>query len=346
MNPNTSTPRVAVVGAGSFGSLHIGALSRLHGCELVALCEPNERVAAGLAEKYGIPRTYTALDQLLETEELDAVFLTIPEHLHVGFATKVINRGIDCFIEKPLALTAAEGQQLIDLAAEKQVILQVGHILRFEAQHAILYDSVVNGALGEVMTIRAKRNAPSAMWETSGKSAHIAMANLVHDVDQILWMSAGQRAVSIRAYERNFTGHEFPDCVVATIEMSGGTLAMVEASWSVPSGAPANIVSDQWRGRFDASLEVVGTTGTGHVQVYESGLEIWGEDASSAPNSALWPEIHGAIGGALRDELANFLDRISGRSAAEIVSLPDAVHGLEILEAIVESARTGTEVRL
>ena len=338
--------QVAVVVTGAFVSILFGVLSKLNRCDRVALCDPHDSAAKSLAAEYGVNKTYSDVDVLLEKEELDAVFITVPEHLHFDIATKFIDRGVHCFVEKPLASSPVEAQRLIDHASDKQIKLTVGHVLRFEAQHAILHEAVADGTLGQIMTIRAKRNPPSSMWATSGKSAHIALANLVHDVDQILWMSPGQRAVSVRAYERNFTGHEFPDCVVATIEMSGGTLATVEASWSVPNGAPANVVSEGWSGRFDASLEVVGVAGTAQVRVYDSGLEIWTDKMASTPNSALWPEIHGAIGGALRDELTFFLDRVGGLVNDEIVSLSDAVHGLEILEALIESARTGNEVRI
>jgi predicted dehydrogenase len=349
MNKHTGTNRrirVGIAGLGGFGSLHVGVLARAEGADLVAVCDPDSTRLSEIAERHGVPKRYTSYEELLAASGVEALFLVTPEHLHAGMVLQALEAGIHTFVEKPFATNVADAVQMRDRATDTGLRLQVGHVLRFEAQHAILHEQIASGAIGRPLTIRAKRNTPASWMELNGTRAHVAIENLVHDADQILWNLPGQRCEKVYAVERYVTGRKFPDLVHAILQFSGGTVVSLETGWTVPDGAPANIVSDNWGGHIDASLDIVGTTSTAELRVFRAGLTLWGHSESIIPNSTLWPLVHGQIGGALRDEDSHFLSTVRTGQNSTVASLDDAIHGIEILTAVVESARIGAEVTL
>ena len=113
-----------------------------------------------------------------------------------------------------------------------------------------------------------------------------------------------------------------------------------------PAGAPANVVTPSWRGTIDAEIEVIGDQGTGRIRLLDAPLSFWSGDFTAAPETGLWPEIGGAVGGALREEDMHFIDRVRRRSPESVSSVADAVEGLRVAEAIVASATSGMPVAL
>lgn len=338
--------RVGIAGLGGFGSLHAGVLGRADGVELVAVCDPDTRRLDEIATEYQVPHRYASYDDMLESADLEAIFLVTPEHLHAQMVLSALEAGLHTFVEKPLATSAADAALMRDCATQKGLRLQVGHVLRFEAQHAMLHERIVAGELGRVLTIRAKRNTPASWMSLNGVRAHVAVENLVHDVDQILWNLPGQRCTTVYAVQRWVTGREFPDVVQAMLQFDGGAIVSLETGWTVPEGTPANIVSDNWGGHIDAAFEVVGSAATSSLRVFQSGLTISRAADTIVPNSTLWPLVHGQIGGALRDEDMHFVDTIRSGSESQVASIDDAIHGLEILAAVIESAHNKAEVTL
>lgn len=349
MTTNTDSNRrikVGIAGLGGFGSLHVGVLAQAEGADLVAVCDPNQARLDETADQYGVPQRYTSYEQMLAESGIEALFLVTPEHLHAQMVLQALDAGIHTFVEKPFATSVDDAIRMRDRADETGLRLQVGHVLRFEAQHAMLHDQVAAGSLGQPLTIRAKRNTPASWMEVNGVRAHVAIENLVHDVDQILWNLPGQRCKKVYAAERYITGRNFPDLIQAMLQFDGGAIVTLETGWTVPDGTPANIVSDNWGGHIDASLDIVGTASTAELRVFRSGLTVWRETDSIVPNSTLWPLVHGQIGGALRDEDMHFLRTVRTGQPSSVASLDDAIHGIEILAAVVESAKQGQEVRL
>jgi predicted dehydrogenase len=167
----------------------------------------------------------------------------------------------------------------------------------------------------------------------------------IHDVDLHLWY-AGSPVSKVHALERNVSGMRFPDGCWALVEFASGAVGMIETSWLVPEGAPANVVTPDWRGTIDAELEVVGTSGTSRIRLLDGPLSFWSAEFTAVPETGLWPAVSGMIAGALREEDAHFLQRVRAGAPESIASVSDAVEGLRVIEAIVASARDGRTVEL
>ena len=124
---------------------------------------------------------------MLDNADLDAVFIVTPEPFHAEQALAALSRGIATFVEKPLAMTSAEGERVAAAAAAAGVPLQVGLVLRFDTQHALLKSEIARGALGQVVSLRAKRNVSKAWFPDYGDRAHTVHETAIHDIDLLLW---------------------------------------------------------------------------------------------------------------------------------------------------------------
>ncbi|MDQ3227154.1 MAG: Gfo/Idh/MocA family oxidoreductase, partial [Chloroflexota bacterium] len=167
----------------------------------------------------------------------------------------------------------------------------------------------------------------------------------IHDLDLILWY-AQSPVIKVQAIERHLSGMRYPDGCWALLEFASGAVGMVETSWMIPDGAPANVVTPTWRGTIDAEIEVIGVAGTGRIRLLDAPLSLWSAGFTAMPETGLWPESGGAIGGALREEDAHFLDRVRRGALESIASVADAVAGLRVAEAIVAAAASGMAVAL
>jgi predicted dehydrogenase len=337
--------RVGLAGLGRFGKLHAAVLGSMAGVTLAAVCDPwPDEVAAVTARHHGAAG-YGDFDRMIDEVALDAVFIVTPEPLHAAQTMAAIARGIPVFVEKPLAMTAAEGARVAEAAAVAGVPLQVGFVLRFDTQHAMLKAEIASGRLGRLVSLRAKRNVSKAWFPDYGDRAHAAHETSIHDIDLLLWY-AGSPVMKVTAVERHFSGMRYPDGCWALLELAGGAVGIIESSWLVPAGAPANVVTPTWRGTIDAEIEVVGEEATGRIRVLDAPLSLWSADYSANPETGLWPEVGGAIGGALREEDAHFLDRVRRGAAESTASVADAVAGLRVAEAIMAAAASGEAVML
>lgn len=342
---STDVVRVGLAGLGQFGKLHASVLESLPGVRLVAVCDPRaEEVAAALA-LLDDARGFSDCDAMLDAEPLDALFIVSPEPLHASHALAAIERGIAAFVEKPLAMSAEEAERVAAAAAAARLPLQVGFVLRFDTQHTLLKAELDRGALGDIVSLRTKRNASKAWFPNFGDRAHPMQETAIHDIDLLLWLAASP-VVRVQAVERNLSGMRYPDGCWALLELANGAVAIIETSWFVPAGAPANVVTPAWRGTIDAEIEVVGTSGTSRIRLLDGPYSIWSAEYDAIPETGLWPLVSGAVAGALSVEDAHFLDRVRRRAPETISSVTDAIAGLRIGEAIVTAATTGIAVEM
>ncbi len=342
---STGNVRVGLAGLGRFGKLHAAVLQRLAGAELVAVCDPRpDEIAAVIARNDGVAG-FADFQAMLDGIDLDAVFIVTPEPLHPEQALAAISRGIPTFVEKPLAITAAEGERIAEAAAEAGVPLQTGLVVRFDVQHALLKAQIARGDLGQVVSLRTKRNISRAWFPEYGYRAHPIYETAIHDIDLLLWYTASP-VKNVQAVERHVSGLRYPDGCWALLEFASGAVGFVETSWFIPAGAPANVVTPTWHGTIDAEIEVIGELGTGRIRLLDGPLSLWSPDYTAMPETGLWPEAGGAIAGALREEVTHFIARVRDGSPESIASITDAVSGLRVAEAIVQSAGSGSAVTL
>jgi predicted dehydrogenase len=169
------TLKVAVVGVGHLGKWHADKYAASAECALLAVVDTNLNLAREIARKHGA-RAFADYHEILQL--VDAVSIVVPTSLHYKIASEFLEAGIHCLIEKPITETGAEAETLIGIARDKGLILQVGHIERF--------NSVMLGIaehLQQPQFLESTRLAPFSLRATDVSVVHDLM---IHDIDIIL----------------------------------------------------------------------------------------------------------------------------------------------------------------
>ena len=341
--------KVGVVGLGRFGRLHARVLSELPNCQVSALCEVHEPNLERCGKEYGVTALYTDLETMLASEDLDAVDVVTDEPAHGEQARLCLEHGKAVFVEKPLATDGDDAEAVVKLSRDAGLPVVVGNISRFDARYAALRRELEAGKFGRVTLVQAKRSFSRAWFAGFGSRVHPVFESMIHDLDLALWY-LGSPVHKVYA-QANSTSNEsgVPNTLVATLTAEDGALAVLQSTWLVPDAAPATLAGppagplDLW-GTIDAQLEVVGTSQVGKVDLMSGGLTLWDESAARLPDSGLWPEVHGRVTGALREELAHFLECVRTRRQSSLVSAETGALAVSLAEAIVRSSREGEVV--
>jgi predicted dehydrogenase len=155
--------KAAVVGAGLIaGKKHIPAFLRhKNKVELTALCDLNQEGARKLAAQFGVPRVYSDLGEMIETEKPDLVDICTPPQTHVRLAVEAMDRGCHVLIEKPMALTVAECDKIVEASERNGVKVCVGHSDLFYYPFMEARQLVSSGAIGKFRGMRIMLSTPT-----------------------------------------------------------------------------------------------------------------------------------------------------------------------------------------
>ncbi len=152
MNTSATKIRYAVVGLGAFAqSDALPAFADAENSELVALVSGDANKRAELAQKYGVKHhyAYEQYDELLHSGDIDAVYISVPNHLHCEYTIKAAKAGIHVLCEKPMAITVAECEDMIFAARDNQVKLMIAYRLHLEPANLQAIELVQSGQIGE-----------------------------------------------------------------------------------------------------------------------------------------------------------------------------------------------------
>jgi predicted dehydrogenase len=213
--------RMAVIGVGHLGQAHARVLAGMAGVELVGVADVSAAQARAVADRHGT-RAYTHFGPLLD--QADAACVVVPTCHHHAVASAFLERGIPLLIEKPLAPTAEQAGELVDLARRKGAVLQVGHIERFNPAFEDLCGRPIRPKF-----VECERHGPF-----TGRSTDIGavLDLMVHDLD-LLNALDGTPVVGIEAMGITvFGGQE--DLVNARLRFASGCVAHVTASRIAP----------------------------------------------------------------------------------------------------------------
>ncbi|HEY0700822.1 MAG TPA: Gfo/Idh/MocA family oxidoreductase, partial [Micromonospora sp.] len=176
---------VAVIGAGAFGVRHVAAYQAL-GIRVDALVEPDATTRDRVATRYGVPRAFATVADLLAAGTPDAASVCVPGSAHRAVAVALITAGVPVLVEKPLAATVGDAAAIVEAAEAHGVLCQPGHILRYSPAHRALHEAVREGRLGRVLAVSSRRDRPRTLTRLF-PDEHPALLTAVHDIDLALW---------------------------------------------------------------------------------------------------------------------------------------------------------------
>jgi UDP-N-acetylglucosamine 3-dehydrogenase len=222
--------RVAVIGVGSMGRNHARVYWEMPGVELVGVADASTATAESVARRYAA-RSYADYQQLLDVEKPEAVTLAVPTLHHHAVALEIIRRGIHLLVEKPIASSVEEGQELIAAADAAGVKLMVGHIERFNPAVIALKQHLASGALGRVFQLDARRQGP---FPTRINDVGVVIDLAVHDLDIMRYVTGDEiKRVYAETGQRLHTSRE--DLVNAVVRLSEGAVGSLAINWLTPT---------------------------------------------------------------------------------------------------------------
>jgi predicted dehydrogenase len=222
--------RLAVVGLGFMGGVHVKAAASVEGVELAAV------VSRRAAEFSG--KRYATLDDALADPEIDTFDLCLPTDLHESATIAALGAGKHVLVEKPMALNVESCQRMIAAAERAKKILMVAHVLRFFPAYKALQRAVDQRELGSIRSATFRRRCAQPGWSDwitdKSRSGGGAFDLLIHDVDMALRLFGAPQAISATGYEDAAKGVD----VISARLYYDGFVAEISGGWMGPGGFP------------------------------------------------------------------------------------------------------------
>lgn len=333
--------KIAFTGTGYISKIHARAAQKLPGVELVAVANHRPESMAAFAAEFDIPRQYATIEELLQAGNVDAVSINTPNYLHAPQTIAALQVGVHVMVEKPMAMNAAEAQEMVATAEKSGALLMVAHCWRFDEEVLWLKEQVDHGRLGHI--IRSKGygvhvNWGPAGWFTQKKFAGGgALADMgIHAIDTVRFLLGDPQPASVYAQIGTYyKAFDVDDTGIIIVNWDNGTTSYLESGWWQPHADGP-----------EAGTQLYGTRGFGSL--FPTCLSLprpqKGEVESIEPNFPHPRQNH--CPQSLYDaQLAYFIACINdGRSPS-----PGGVEGLvnmKIVDAAYESGRTGQPIHL
>ena len=329
--------RIGVVGVGAIAQIaHIPVLSKMRGAQLVALCDNDRPKARSLADRFGVPDVFTDIEDLLEFDELDAVVISTPNHLHEPHVLSALQAGVHVLCERPLALTLRGVERLLTAAqrADRKVSAALNH--RFRSDVQALDRFLRGGELGRLTGVRAGhyqvKKSPEGWRHRRAEAGGGAFLEYgLPLLDLALWLADFPEPVRVSAQmERGRGASAVEDSMFVALECAQGMSLAFDVTWSY--------VGDEDRWWF----EVLASRGNARLAPLRVVKEINGKPMDVSPGGAAARE--SAFLQSYRAELTHFVAVLREEAAYEAPTEQVTVH--RVAEAIYKSADEGKEIRL
>ncbi|WP_328991554.1 Gfo/Idh/MocA family oxidoreductase [Kribbella sp. NBC_01245] len=328
--------RFAVVGAGVIGEVHARLIASLPDeAELVAVVDLDQSRAAAIAATSG-GEAMNELEKACAREDVDAVSICLPSGAHAAAAITALRAGKHVVVEKPLDVTLAAADRLIDVERETGLTVAVISQRRFQHASAFVHQAIADGKLGRITAgiaesafWRSQEYYDSGGWRgTRALDGGGALMNQgIHVVDLLLWMMG--EPVEVQAYADRLA-HEridVEDTVAATVRFRSGAIGSILATTSAYPGRPVR-------------LSVYGDRGSAVIEHEDLAYFHTADgDPAFGPSDSL------SVDDAHREQYLDFIHAVRD-ARRPLIGTQDARRALEVVLGVYESARTGRPVQL
>ncbi len=281
---------------------------------------------------------FASVAELLATGAPDFAVVAVPTEEHVDAVRALAGAGVSVLVEKPVAATAAEAREIIDLVAAAGVHGAVGHVERFNPALLELRRRVQGGQLGEVFLISTERVGP---FPDRVRDVGVVKDLATHDLDLVRWLG-GAPVERLAAQTQHRMGREHEDLVLITGRLESGVSFNSVVDWLSPTKVRRTRILGE-RGML------VADTLTADLTFYENG-EIsseWGAaQAARGVSEGDMTRYALARREPLLVELETFADLLEGDAAAGVVTLQEGLEAVVSAEAVLASAAEGRTVVL
>jgi len=238
--------RVAVIGTGVMGRNHARVLHQLPNVELVGVAD-SDLDAALLVAAAHTTRAYGSLEELLKKERPDAVTVAVPTENHHHAVLVALSAGCHVLVEKPIAATLEQADELVAAAKAARRVLAVGHIERYNPAVLELKRRLDDGELGAVYQFDAKRLGP---FPQRIRDVGVVIDLATHDLDLMRFLT-GSEIVRVYAETRRKVHTTREDMVSGMVRLADGSVGLLQINWLTPTKIRQMTVTGE-RGMFRA----------------------------------------------------------------------------------------------
>ena len=223
--------KIGLVGVGGISGAHIPGWENMKEAELVAICD----VRPEQMEKYPQYRQYTDFDEMLEKEKIDILDICLPTYLHVDFAVKAMEKGINVICEKPISLKEEDVKRAYDTAEANNVKFMIAQVLRFWPEYEFVKSCYETGKYGKLLSGVMHRLGSMPKWSFDNWMMDVKRSGLVpydlhiHDLDFVIWAFGKPNNDTMRRARKENQDY------IAGIYDYDDFFIMVESSWYTSS---------------------------------------------------------------------------------------------------------------
>ena len=313
--------RILVAGLGAFGKDHLRRLARRSDVTIAGVADTNPAAFEPISAALGGVKVSTDPLRLIDEVEADAIVVATPAASHVEISMAALARKLCVLVEKPVAPTAGAAAPLLAAERRSSGFVLPGHVLRFSQDHARMIEIVRSGRIGEVIYVNSRRYRDESHAVRYPDSDPILMT-LIHDIDLAQWV-AGSDFRSV--FARRSEGPGFRTMTALSATTAAGIICDLRTAWTFRDG---DLPPDR--------IEVVGDRGSVELSV-GTGLELYAEGHRTSYPAADRDD-------SLCNEHDRFLACVRDRSQARALNLSQALAGLKLADAAIESLRLGKAI--
>ena len=301
---------VGVIGVGAMGYNHARVYYRLEEANLVAVSDVSERTLNKVCEKYNA-KGYSDYEDLLKDPEIEVVSVCVPTTHHHDVVMKAIEYGKHVLVEKPIAFSLEEAEEMIAAAKEKGVILGTGHVERFNPAVQKAKELIENDVIGDVVSASAKRVGP---FPPRIKDVGVCIDLAIHDLDVMYYLFNEDVEQVYGTMSSILDKTDFEDHAEIMVSFTNAT-GILEVNWLTP-----------YKRR---EIEITGTDGIISVDYIEQSIEVFGKFAQDINIKHEEP---------LKEELKSFLEAVD-EGKDPVITGEDGLNALKMVIAASKSSR-------
>ena len=306
------TGNVGVIGVGAMGENHVRVYHKMEEANLVAVSDVSERALKKIEKKYGA-KGFTEYSEILENPDIEAVSVCVPTTLHHDVVMEAIKHKKHVLVEKPIAFTVEEAEEMIAAAKEAGVLLATGHVERFNPAVQKAKELIDDGVIGDVVSAFAKRVGP---LPPRIKDVGVSIDLAIHDLDIMNYLFDEEVTQVYGSMNCSFDDSEFEDHAEIMVNFDDESTGIIEVNWLTP-----------YKRR---ELELTGTAGIISVDYIKQSIEVYGKFAQDIQIKHEEP---------LKGELKSFLNAVVNNIEPEITG----EDGLKALKMVIAANRSSKE---
>lgn len=330
--------KFGIIGTGIMGKAGAKILQLLDDVEVIALADISEKSLSEASAELGVAAKYLRYQDMLEAEELDAVYVATPDQYHRGPCIDAMEAGCHVIVEKPMATTLEDAEAICRVADRTGKKFQINFNHRWLSAYNKIKAMIDEGQLGEPIIGYARKNnpilVPTSMLASWAKDSSPAWFMSSHDIDlMVWWFGAKPVEVYARGIKRvlKARGMDTYDGIQALVTFDSGQFATFEAAWIYPNTSPY---------MPDSYMEVIGTKGTTQIDRQAEAIDAILEEKFTCPRTFLNYKVFDQWVGAMPSCMRSFVNACIN-DVDTIVNQREGLKSTAILDAIHRSLASG-----